>query len=183
MKEESMQQRMSPVRVMMLVFVSVFAVGMAQAATITFEAIDLDDVNVGEDLWQYSYTLSGHDFLRDQGFAVYFNPDLYTSLQNPVPAVGGDWDVMSFQPDPNIPSDGWYDALALVDHASLENPFSISFVWLGDGTPGAQRFDIFDPNWEVSGDGTTSPVPLPSAVLLLVSGLLVVIGRRRTTKA
>jgi hypothetical protein len=52
MKEESMQQRMNPVLIMILALVPVFAVGMAQAATITFEAIDLEDVNVGEDLWQ-----------------------------------------------------------------------------------------------------------------------------------
>jgi hypothetical protein len=90
---------------------------------------------------------------------------------------------MSFQPDPNVPSDGWYDALALVDHASLEDPFSINFIWLGNGTPGAQDFDISDPNWDVIDSGTTSVVPLPSTALLLVSGLLAVVGRRLSIKA
>jgi hypothetical protein len=151
---------------------------MTQAATITFLATDLEDVNVGEDLWQYSYIVSEHDFLQGYGFAIYFDPDIYANLQDPIPAVNDDWDVMSFQPDPNIPSDGWYDGLALVDHASLEDPFSINFVWLGDGNPGAQIFEIFDPNWEINETGTTSPVPVPSAVVLLMTGLFAVVGWR-----
>jgi hypothetical protein len=177
-----MKLRVSPVLLVGLVLVSVFTVGTAQAAMITFQATDLEDVNVGEDLWQYSYTVSAHDFLQDYGFSIYFDPETYANLQDPVPAVNADWDVISYQPDPNVPFAGWYDALALVDHASLEDPFTINFVWLGDGGPGTQAFDIYDPNWEVSETGTTSPVPLPSSVVLLMSGLFAVVGWRRTER-
>jgi hypothetical protein len=174
-----MQRIVNPVLLVVLALVSVLALGKAQAATITFQAIDLEDVNTGEDLWQYSYTVSEHDFMQDYGFAICFDPDAYANLQESAPAVNADWDVMSFQPDPNIPSPGWYDALALVDHASLEDSFSINFVWLGDGTPGTQAFEIYDPNWEVTEDGSTSPVPIPSAVVLLMSGIFAVVGWRR----
>lgn len=135
-------------------------------------------MNVGEDLWQYSYRVSEHDFLKDDSFAIYFDHDTYANLQDPVPAVNDDWDAMSFQPDPNITPDGWYDGLALVDHASLADPFSINFVWLGDGNPGAQIFEIYNPDWEVVETGMTSPVPVPSSVVLLMTGLFTVVGWR-----
>ena len=45
--------------------------------------------------------------------------------------MNADWDVIAVQPDPALPADGFFDALALSPGASLSDPFAIAFVWLG----------------------------------------------------
>jgi len=56
------------------------ASGLANAATISYTATDLTDVNIGEDLWQYSYTVSDHTFTADTGFTIYFDLGLFDHL-------------------------------------------------------------------------------------------------------
>ena len=90
------------------------------------------------------------------------------------------------QPDSSVPDDGMYDALALTDNASLADVFIVSFVWQGSGTPGSQYFEVYDPDYVVldSESGQTSQVPVPSALLLLGSGLAGLAGfkfRKRRT--
>ena len=164
----------------------------AAAIVIQFQATDL-----GQDLWKYDYFVSGFDFAVDGGFSIFFNPlqykDLHASLPdaNPAPNSTSDshWDVVLVPPQPLIPADGAYDALALVDHASLEGPFSVSFTWLGPDTPGSQRFERYHLGGVrgdmpmIDGSGQTSalenPVPEPSTLLLMGSGLALALKRRR----
>jgi hypothetical protein len=50
--------------------------------------------------------------------------------------------------------------------------FSVEFDFLGAGIPSSQLFDIIDPNtFAVLESGTTSPVPIPGSIILMLSGL------------
>jgi hypothetical protein len=158
--------------------VVVSALGWTASATAT--TIQFDAANLGGDVWRYVYSLSG-DLLADQGFVVFFDETLYSSLQ-PLPPTPVDWDLLVTQPDLALQSAGAYDALALVDSPSFAGPFSVSFNWLGSaGTvPGRQPFQIYQ--LDASGfpapleDGMTSPldsaeVPEPSTLLLVATGV------------
>jgi hypothetical protein len=161
------------------------------AATITFQSIDLADVNVGEDLWMYEYVVSDIVFDANQGFSVYFDPSLYDGLQDPATQVSPDWDIITLQPDLGLPDSGIYDALALVAGASLGQAFTVTFNWLGGpaDTPGAQDFTINqfgdDGSLSVLESGRTvlASVPEPSTLLLMIPAVAMALrqrSRRRT---
>ena len=161
---------------------------LANATVINYTATDLTDVNVGEDLWQYSYTVSDHIFAADTGFTIYFDLGLYDFL-DPVPtAPNADWDVLTWDPDPSLPDDGAYDAYALADNASFADIFNVSFVWLGGSFgPGSQFFEVYDGvTWSVLEDGFTAtgaaPVPEPATMFLFGTGLVGLIGAGKMKK-
>jgi len=153
---------------------------VAAAATITYQASDLPDTTPGEDLWQYQYTVNANLHAFD-GFNVFFSPALYASLEASPAPPNADWFVTTVPIDAALPADGVYNALALSDNPALSPPFSVSFVWLGSGTPGAQTFEIFDPTFTITETGVTTlaAVPEPASVALLCVGLLAVIGLSR----
>jgi hypothetical protein len=148
----------------------------ARAVTIFFEVTDLPDALPGEDLYRYEYSLSDFLFPAGYGFSILFDHALYTSLESPPPTVGPDWDILSIQPDPGLPDDGLFDALALVDAPPTLSGFAIEFVWLGTGIPGSQPFQIYDSAFETIESGQTQirtvAVPEPRALGLLVLTLI-----------
>ena len=95
------------------------------------------------------------------------------------PSFTPDWDVAVLQqPNPvNLPpfDTGIFDAFALANNPSLAGTFSVSFVYLGAGSPGSQPFDIFAANAETLESGLTSPaqgaIPEPATVTLSLAGL------------
>ena len=150
------------------------------AATIFYDAVDLPDQVQGDDRWRYNYVVTNFTFSANQGFTILFDINLYRDLEDPPPFVNSDWDALVFQPDPNLPADGAYDALALVNGASLQNPFSVNFIFLGSGQPGSQPFDInqFDSQGNlvaVLESGFTTPIPSaipePGSLLLTFFGV------------
>jgi hypothetical protein len=167
--------------------------GLAEGVTITFEATDLADVIGGEDLWRYTYRVSDFDPRQDVAFETLFDPALHSGLEDPPPAVSVDWDVITLPPDPALPDDGRYSALALVDGADLALQFPVTFVWLGGaGTaPGSQPFEIvqFDEVGNFiatleTGDTTPfvppTPVSAPATLALAAVGLAgLLLARRR----
>jgi hypothetical protein len=179
------QRLRQPFRTSWILFLPVLlllmlSAGSAQAATIGFAATDVADAVPGEDLWRYDYTVSGVAFLQSQFFDIYFDPLLYGHL-TPGPAPNADWDVLILvQPDPTVlpPFDrGRFDAFALTDNPSLAGTFSVTFVYLGSGSPGSQPFDVFDANGNVLTSGFTTPIgaipePATFTSMLAVWGVL-----------
>lgn len=163
----------------LLLFFLLMPVAISSATTILYEATDLADTTPGEDLWQYTYIVGDFVFDTDFGFTVFFDYQLYANLEAPPPSVNSDWDPIVWQPDSGIPDDGAYDALALVNGASLADPFTVSFVWLGTGAPGAQSFDVYDSSFNTVESGQSAPVPEPGTILLLGSGLIGLAGLRK----
>ena len=162
----------------------------SHAILIEYEALDLVNTTPGTDLWQYNYYVSDHDFFTDQGFSIWFDPNLYNNLT--LASTSPVWNAIAVQPDTLLPDAGYYDALAQVDHASLASPFSVQFTWLGNGVPGSQRFDLYNlsnGNLVVTHSGDTvlrgSVVPLPGSLWLLLSGMATVSWwvRRRDVRA
>jgi len=156
---------------------------IARAATIEFVASDLVDTTPGEDLWRYDYTVSGRNFLQSEFFDIYFSANLYGML-TAAAGPNADWDVAILQqPNPaNLPpfDRGMFDAFALTDNPSLSGTFSVNFVFLGSGSPGSQKFEIFDAASTLAESGfTRAPgqvIPEPSTAapffIALVAGAI-----------
>lgn len=156
------------------------AAGLAVPMTASALAIDVTTTDLGGGTWQYSYVLSGGSFNQDEGFTIFFDYTLYGTLSNPV--ANGDWDPIVAQRDLGAPADGYFDALALVNGASLVDPFMVDFVWLGTGTPpGNQRVETYSlagggfqdttpPGGIVTGG--TGAMPEPAPLALLAAGLI-----------
>jgi len=152
----------------------------ARATTIEFVATNLSDVTPGQDLWRYDYTVSGRSFLASEFFDIYFDPQPYRTL-TVGSALNANWDVRILQqPNPvNLPpfDTGIFDAFALVNNPSLAGTASVSFIYLGTGSPGAQMFQIYGANSSLLESGFTTPrtpsgvIPEPSTVVLCLLGL------------
>ena len=151
-----------------LAAVLLLAAGPVAVARIAYLATDLPDAGP-EDLWQYEYFVSEESFDAGFGFSILF-PVGDASALVPV-ATGADWDVIVLQPEPLLASDGRYDAQARLDGASLAFSFLVRFFWHGEGTPGSQLFEIYDPRFAVVTTGETVLVPEPATALLLALGL------------
>lgn len=137
---------------------------IAAAITIQYQTEDMPDTTAGEDLWQYTYSVSNQTFNAGQGFTIFFDHTLYQSIEDPPLLVNSDWDVMVWQPDAAIPDAGAYDALSLTskaDGASLVDAFTVSFVWLGQGEPGPQAFEVYQENpFQILESGATVSEPM-----------------------
>ena len=140
-------------------------------ATFRFAVVDLADTTPGQDLWEYTYQVSGLTLTAGQGFTIFFDLSLYTLLQNPPPFVNADFDLLTVQPDLNLNSNGFYDAQALRNNPSFADPFKLRFVWLGaaGATPGAQPYTVYNTDFSTQSQGQTTNVPEPSALALLLA--------------
>jgi PEP-CTERM motif len=173
------------------VFVAVLGVGITLLAVPTFaDSVQFDVTQVSGNVWQYQYFVSGRTFAANQAFTIFFDPTLYTSLQSPPPSAT-DWHTFVLQPDLNLNSSGNYTSEALVDNASLSSSFSLTFMFIGLGTPSSQLFEVdqFDASGKLTSvlsTGVTSPVTSrvsePSSIVLMgigVIGLVVLVILRR----
>jgi hypothetical protein len=165
------------------------AASPANATTISFTAAD-----IGGGVVEYTYRVSGHDFLSGAGFQIHFDASLFAAL-DPLSATAssGDWlAVVTAQPDPRLPgADGLFEAFASLDHPSLDGTFTVdATLQPGASGTGTQPFDILDTD-EVSiieSDSTTpdaggTPVPVPEPMTLgLLAGPLAMLMQLRVQR-
>jgi hypothetical protein len=135
--------------------------------------------NVSGDEWQYSYAIEDSTpFSANEALTVTFSAALYTNM-DPAPPSPAGWSAFSAPSDTTLMFDGIYTASANADGASLAGPFTITFDYLGSGTPGSQPFsiDLFDSNSIYLSNVTTGvTTPFSNAVPEPESGLLLLIG-------
>lgn len=151
---------------------------VANGLSVQVTATNLGDTTPGKDLWQYLYMVSGGLVNTNEGFTIFFDPNLYSDLQNPQAVPSSDWNVDIVHPDPSIPADGFFDALALVSPASLTTLFTVEFTWLGgsNATPGVQPFQTYActdatcANVTITSSGIT--IPEPPLIALFMAGLI-----------
>lgn len=147
----------------------------AWATAVTYTA-----TNLGGSSWRYDYTV-GNDSLAVnlEEFTVYFALGTYTNLVANDPPT--DWDPLVAQPDPDLPDDGFFDALALAGGIAPGDSlggFSVTFDYSGAGVPGPQPFKIVDPVTIATRDaGVTATVPLPGALWLMSTALATMAAR------
>jgi hypothetical protein len=140
--------------------------------------IQYQATNISGDEWSYTYKVTSAPFAANEAFTVFFGLGSYSNLQAAPPSPSG-WSTFSLQPDAILFTNGLYTALALTPGASLAGPFTITFDYLGLGTPGSQAFSVdqFDSNGNLISNvttGFTTPlsqtVPEPATGLLLLAG-------------
>lgn len=179
--------------------------------TMGYKAIDLPDVTPGQDSWQYNYTfldtthadtwltpspgspvtsMSDTFHVGDLLALVFANS---TGVDNPyytnIEAItNGDWSFQYVGGGVDLGDQNeviWYRPL--VDSPSLEG-LGAKFIWNHSGTPGSQTFAFSDANspgftYDLYQNTTQTPVPEPSTLLLLGSGLAGLGFERRKFKA
>jgi hypothetical protein len=111
------------------------ASGVGSSATVGFEVTSL-----GGNEYRYSYSFTGFTLAENEEIDIRFNPALFDALSNGV--APPDFDLLVLQPNNPPGAFGDYGLLALIDDPSMEGSFTIDFVYLGAGTPGAQPYLI-----------------------------------------
>ncbi|MCF6236576.1 MAG: multicopper oxidase domain-containing protein, partial [Gammaproteobacteria bacterium] len=141
---------------------------VAQAVPVLYQAN-----NLGGSAWEYTYTVNNDLPINIEEFSTYFDPALYENLVISDSPMG--WDGLAVEPDSNLPDDGFSDWLTLgspINSGDTLGGFSVTFDFIGTGTPGSQLFEILDPmTFDVLSSGSTTSVPEPGALVLLVLGL------------
>jgi len=145
---------------------------------ISYQAADL-----GGGRWQYTYDVWNNSLAEGiDEFTVWFGVGSYDNLLiTTTDPPAANWYELVWQPDEFLGDDGGYDALATgLDIGIGEHVagFAVSFDWLGTGEPGAQFYEIIDPDTFATLDSGWT-VPEPGAVLLLGLGAVKVLTRRR----
>jgi hypothetical protein len=111
-------------------------------AGVLYTAIDLHTPGPnGGELWQYTYTFTSYAPQQNVAVEILFDPRLYTALQNPPAGVSG-WSIVALQAQANFTDPGRYSALPLTNNAPLTGTFTVTFAWLGQGSPGSQPVQL-----------------------------------------
>ena len=172
----------------LLLLSALFWIISAHVVQATIISYDLVDLGLGS--WEYTYTVDNNTLAAAiDEFSVYFDYGLYDNLAVTSPLLG--WDELVVNPDLifGFPENGYYDAAMTgvgINPGEMKTGFSVSFDWLGQGTPGSQHFEIIDPNtFNILDQGQTqllannTVVPEPATMFMLGSGILGLFGARK----
>ena len=164
------------------VLLSIALIGSpANAIVIRYEVFPL-----GRQTYRYVYTVENDGSLGSGTpvslFSVSFDPSLYreSSLaQTTPPPLATGWNQLLLASAPGVPAA--YDASALsggVAGGAAASGFSVTFIWLGAGFPGAQPFAIHDPTtYALLDQGVT--VDAPPTPWLLTTAVAALLAHRR----
>lgn len=148
----------------------------ASAATVAYSV-----TNTSGNMWRYDYEVTNDTLASHlEEFTIYFDLNLFEDMT--VVSSPAGWDSIAVQPDAGLPDDGFFDALALgagIGPGEFLGGFSVSFAFLGQGSPGAQRFDILNPITLAVLESGTTTVPAPSAGILLATAAMALSMRLR----
>jgi hypothetical protein len=154
--------------------------GTAFAVQIGYNATDLPDTTVGQDLWQMDYQLSG-SFAPLEGVEIEFAPDTF-ALISLVPGPYSDvFDSLVVQPLPAIAAPGLLQLTAL--RAVVEEGFSFQALVVRVGAaPGAQTYKVFDTDFNPIAPEvrvTVAGIPEPATAWLMLGALCLLPWLRR----
>ena len=168
------------------------AIGMAFANPTYQIGYSAEVVDLGTNRWQYTYEVQNiNSSIAIEEFSIYFDYGLYANISSESPLwlasdtydpTVSQWNEFIWQPS-GFTNPGGYDVLALdsgIEAGQTVSGFSVSFDWLGDGTPNSQLYDILDPEFYeqalCSGCETIARqavIPAPSALFLTLIGLTI----------
>lgn len=174
-----------------LMCAAVLALGASSVGAeiqIAYLTDDLPDAIPGQDLWRYTYTVSGQAFTQSYGFNIYYpwqTFDMVALVASPQTA----WspvDVLG--PQRTLDQPGLLSASAADNLPAQPWIFVVDVVWLSmdAGVPGSQAYDLFDTDFNrLEPPGvlqTVAPtIPEPQTSMLMLAGfaLLAVLSMRR----
>ncbi len=164
------------------VLLFVFLMGLISSTSASAASISYSFTDLGDQQWQIDYQLT--DFNSDvyDGVTIYFDYSLYGSIG--LTSYDEEaWDILVVQSEEDIlgvSDDGYVDVQPLNHGGILTGTFSVTVTLLSDEQPGSQGFELYNENnWDEVATGTTSPVPVPGALSLLMAGLCVLaMGKR-----
>lgn len=160
------------------------------AAPVSATTINYSVANIAANNWEYTYSVSNDTLgVAIEEFTVFFDASLFENLTLVGSPAG--WDSLVVDPDLDLPDDGFFDSCSssvfcagagnAIPVGGALGGFSISFDFLGVGTPGGQVFDIVDPEtFDTIDSGMTTAVPVPAAGWLFGSSLVLLGCLRRS---
>jgi len=163
--------------------------GSIVACTAHATLITHEFTNLGGNTWQAEYVVSNDTLaVAIEDVTIWYDLGVYENIVAVAAPPG--WDPLAVQPDPLLPDDGFYDALALAaplsPGASLGG-FVVQFDLVGATAPDSQFYEVFwngffdsDSGFTVPAQTTPGPVamPEPGSLWLAALGTLGLARRR-----
>ena len=138
---------------------------------------------LGNDRWEYSYTLSNFDEALDvEWVTIWFDYQDYSNFEITTVASGS-WNESIIQPEPLTQSGAGYNidfTSSPIAYGESAGVFSIAFDYVGTAIlEPIQFFEVVDPgNWQTL--YTSQTVPEPTTLMLLGLGMLSVRFKRKS---
>ena len=143
--------------------------------------------SLGANSWRVDFTVTNDGTPASfAGFTIDF-PNATNLVLRASPAT---WDSAVFQPDANLPDDGFLDSFARASSNVLTpgqslGGFAVSFAYAAGAVPGALPFMLYSENFTPVFAGMTTTVaaiPEPETLFLCALGLALVGARTARTR-